>query len=406
MADVRDNPFEGFAHAAGPVLVRTPVVNLAAIAYVLCHKTATADWLRATLQQVPGVRGPRSAALTALYDEKFEFDDVNARQPRYPDVDVRPYARSGGSITSAGGVVDKVTMEKDRANVSLKKTTAKRLACVQSKPTNRLSRIRPDGSLEYQSICLKSAIVTYDTTWADFKINPAHAALLKSGVVFSSVYGDPFFDVVALWSNANATTPSMLLVMIALASCSLAGGVTTTSGPTMRASSTSLASSPTTDADGKIEMIDLTGMTADEASAALHAAGFQSSPEVNRIMLECEGVAKQVGRINCQSPQPGALAERRAIISVNVYDGPHQIGGALVRAQLEKVRGMTIAEARSYLKSLGHDGEVAIWEQPTFSNSCGVQKVCAASPEGGTGIHDRVTLVINPNSSVDISLPP
>jgi hypothetical protein len=211
MADVRDNPFEGFAHAAGPVLVKTPTVNLAAIAFVLCHKTATADWLRATLQQVPGVRGPRSAALTALYDEKFEFDDVNARQPRYPDVGSRPYARSGGSISSAGGVVAKVTMEKDHATVSLKKTTAKRLACVQSKPTNRLSRIRADGTLEYESICLKSSVVTYDTTWADFEINPAHAPLLKPGVVFSSVYGEKFADVVAIWPTANATNPSKVL---------------------------------------------------------------------------------------------------------------------------------------------------------------------------------------------------
>ncbi len=211
MADVRDNPFEGFAHAAGPVLVKNPSVNLAAIAYGLCHKTATADWLRATLQQVPGVRGPRSAALTALYDEKFAFDDVNARAPRYPDVGTRPYARSGGAISSAGGVVAKVTPEKEHATVALKKTTAKRLACVQSKPTNRITRIRPDGTLEYESICLKSQIVTYDTTWADFKINPAQAPLLQSGVVFSGVYGDKFYDVVALWSNANATTPTMVL---------------------------------------------------------------------------------------------------------------------------------------------------------------------------------------------------
>jgi len=211
MADVRDNPFEGFAHAAGPVLVKTPAVNLAATAFALCHKTATADWLRATLQQVPGVRGPRSAALTALYDEKFAFDDVNARQPRYPDVGSRPYARSGGAISSAGGVVAKVTLEKDHATVALKKTTAKRLACVQSKPTNRLARIRADGTLEYASICLKSAIVTYDTTWSDFTINPAHAPLLEPGVMFSAVYGDKFYDVVAIWPNANATTPSMVL---------------------------------------------------------------------------------------------------------------------------------------------------------------------------------------------------
>jgi len=160
---------------------------------------------------VPGARGPRSAALTALYDEAFEFDDVNARQPRYPDVGTRPYARRGGAITSAGGVVAKVTMGKDHATVSLKKTTAKRLACVQSKPTHRLARIRADGTVEYESVCLKSAVVTYDTTWADFQINPAHAALLKPGVVFSSVYGEKFADVVAIWPSASATTPSMVL---------------------------------------------------------------------------------------------------------------------------------------------------------------------------------------------------
>jgi hypothetical protein len=212
MADDRNNPFEGFAHGAGPVLVKTPAVNLAATAYALCSPTSpTGDWLRATLQQVAGVRGPRTAALTALYDEKFTFDDVKARTPRYPTVGTRPYARSGGSITSAGGVVAKVTMEKDHAIVALKKTTAKRLACVQSKPTNRVSRIRPDGTLEYESICLKSSVITYDTTWSDFKINPAQAARLKPGVMFSAVYGEKFFDVVATWKTNNATSPTEVL---------------------------------------------------------------------------------------------------------------------------------------------------------------------------------------------------
>ncbi len=211
MADVRDDPFKGFAYAAGPVLVRTPSVNLAATAYALCNKTPTGDWLRAALQQVPGVRGPRSAALTALYDEKLQFDDVNARQLRYPDLGSRPYARSGGAITSAGGVVGKVTPGKEDLTVALQKTSAKRLACVSSKPTNRVSRIRADGVLEYESICLKSEVVTYDTTWADFKINPAHADRLKTGAVFSAVYGDKFADVVAIWPSANATTPSEVL---------------------------------------------------------------------------------------------------------------------------------------------------------------------------------------------------
>jgi hypothetical protein len=76
--------------------------------------------------------------------------------------------------------------------------------------TNR-SRIHSDGRLEYESICLKSEIVTYDTTWSDFKINPAHTPVLKAGVKFSAVYGERFSDVVAIWANANATTPSMVL---------------------------------------------------------------------------------------------------------------------------------------------------------------------------------------------------
>lgn len=212
MADDRNDPFAGFAHHAGPVLVKNPAVNLAATAFALCSpKSPTGDWLRATLQQVAGARGPRTAALTALYDEKLAFDDVNARAPRYPGVDTRPYRRSGGSITSAGGVVAKVTMGKDFATVALKKTTAKRLACVRSKPTNRVSRILPDGRLEYENTCLESKVVTYDTTWADFKINPAHAARLAPGVVFSAVYGETFFDVVATWTTSNATTPSEVL---------------------------------------------------------------------------------------------------------------------------------------------------------------------------------------------------
>lgn len=211
MADDRNDPFKGFAYVAGPVIVKTPVANLAAIAYSLCHKTGTAEWLRATLQEHPSVRGPRSAALTALYDEKFEYDDVNARPVLYPEVGTRPYARSGGGITSAGGVVAKVTPGAESATVALKKTSAKRLACTKSKPTNRVSRIRPDGTVEYESICLKSEVVTYDTTWSDFKINPANVSSLKPGLKFSAVYGASFHDVIALWSSADATSPTVVL---------------------------------------------------------------------------------------------------------------------------------------------------------------------------------------------------
>jgi hypothetical protein len=215
MADVRDNPFEGFAHKAGPVLVNTPAVNLAATAYAQCYKLATgiSDWLAASLQQVPGVRGPRTAAIGALLSEKFEFDDTSARAPRRPDISERPYSRTGGAINSAGGVVAKVTKKADHLVVQPQKTTAKRVDCVKSHRTNRLYRINSDGTLEYETICDKSAVVTYDTTWTDFLVNPEFAPLLKAGVVFSAVkhYDAKYQDVVAIWPNGKATTPSIVL---------------------------------------------------------------------------------------------------------------------------------------------------------------------------------------------------
>lgn len=214
MTDVRNDPHGGFAQKAGPVLVNHPEVNIAANAWAQCHRqTAIADFLMASLQEVPGFRGPRVAAYAALLNEKFVFDDVNARAPRYPSFygDV-PYSRSGGSLRSAGGVVDKVTKAKDHAVVALQKTTAKRVDCVKSHRTNRVSRISSDGRVEYETICDKSAIVTYDTTWTDFKVNLEYVPLLTRGVVFSaSNLNNGFFDVLALWKDANATVPMLVL---------------------------------------------------------------------------------------------------------------------------------------------------------------------------------------------------
>jgi hypothetical protein len=81
------------------------------------------------------------------------------------------------------------------------------------------------------------------------------------------------------------------------------------------------------------------------------------------------------------------------------------IRGAIVRSQLDPVRGMTVDDAKAYLLRLGHDGEVAIRQQHTFSDRCGINKVCDVQPESGTGVHDRIELVINPGANTDITLP-
>lgn len=212
MHDVRDDPFAGFAAAAGPLLVNTPVVNLAATAFVECNRgTATADWLGEYLQRVPGERGPRNAALGAVMGETFKFDDTDAKKLSYPPFGSRPYQRSGGAISSAGGVVKSTKPEGEALAVNLEKTSVVQEDCVASHKTHRINRIRPDGTLEYESICDKTAMVKHDTTWSNFKVNPAHGKWLKPGTQFSAVMAHKFGDVIAIWPSKTAKVPSMVL---------------------------------------------------------------------------------------------------------------------------------------------------------------------------------------------------
>jgi hypothetical protein len=212
MHDVRDDPFKGFAAAAGPLLVGTPAVNLAAIAYVACHHgSSTAEFLSAHLQEVAGVRGPRSAALGALIGETFTFDDTNAGKLHYLPLDARTYRRSGGAIRSAGGVVKSVKVDKDTATVELEKTSVMQEDCVKSHATHRIISIRTSGTLEYESICDKTAMVKHDTTWMNFRVTAAHARWLKPGVLFSSLQHDNAGDVLAVWPSKTAKAPSLVL---------------------------------------------------------------------------------------------------------------------------------------------------------------------------------------------------
>jgi hypothetical protein len=212
MHDDREMTKKGFAESAAPLLVNTPAVNVAAAAYAECHpKTATSDYLKAYLQNVPGSRGPRNTALAAVMGETFVFDDTNAGKMEFPQFNGRPYSRSGGSIMSSGGVVKSVKPDKTSLTVALEKTTMKQEDCVKEHHSNHVSRIRSDGVIEYEMICDKTAIVTHDTTWTDFHINPDQAKLLKPGVVFSALYLNGLADVIAIWPNKTAKTPSLVL---------------------------------------------------------------------------------------------------------------------------------------------------------------------------------------------------
>jgi beta-lactam-binding protein with PASTA domain len=154
----------------------------------------------------------------------------------------------------------------------------------------------------------------------------------------------------------------------------------------------------------RVPMINVMGKTPDQAIAALRAAGFTGELEVNRTALECVDAEKVAGHINCQRPDVGQLAYRNHAVNVTVYETPRH-DGRLIRDQLEKVVGMSVADAQKYMKSIGHTGELQVYEDPHhFYKGCEKDRVCKVAPEMGTGTGDRVTLFIN-KKSVDITLP-
>jgi hypothetical protein len=89
---------------------------------------------------------------------------------------------------------------------------------------------------------------------------------------------------------------------------------------------------------------------------------------------------------------------------------PGRIRGAIVRSQLETLWGLSPDEARQQLRKLGHDGNVSIGVVTdsgggqTYLKDCGENKVCYTSGESGIGVHDDLTLFINP--TLKIAPPP
>jgi hypothetical protein len=162
------------------------------------------------------MRGPRGAAFWQLLQQKFELDDTKLKEPPLPRIGARPFDSSGGEIMSAGGVVKGVKpgagKDKGKMVVNLEKTTRKQEDCVKEHVTNRIVGIRDSGTVEYERICDKTAIVTHDTTWNDFTVTEQSAKVLKSGLAFSSTYGANLnAEVIALWPSKDAKLPSMVL---------------------------------------------------------------------------------------------------------------------------------------------------------------------------------------------------
>jgi hypothetical protein len=209
MRDQRGDPTEGFAAQAIPVLAQSPAVTLASIAFLRCTEDAE-------LSQVLGPvvafgapsRGPRNAALGRIANTKITYDKVGAKL-KVPEP--RPYGASflaGGKpqARSGSGPVKAVKPAGDLVTVEFQQATIASVDCVRSHQ-GKARRIRGDGSVEYETICDKNEKRTHDDTLTPTSVSAKYAAWLKPGVVFSHVGK----DVIAVWPNASAKVPSMVL---------------------------------------------------------------------------------------------------------------------------------------------------------------------------------------------------
>lgn len=204
MFDVRFDPTVGAAAQMAPVLMSNSGVNLAATAYALCNSDGTSNLLAAGLKATPGTRGPRTLVFTRMLTEKIQLDDINERItfPQYE----RPYDRSA-IVMSAGGVVASTVPDGKLVTVKFETMVVKREECVESHQTTRISRLHPDGRVEFEQVCDKMGIVAHDEQWGDFQLDKKYLPLLKKGVRISVAGGDLF----AVWPTAKADAPTWLL---------------------------------------------------------------------------------------------------------------------------------------------------------------------------------------------------
>lgn len=214
MYDARDNPFAGFGSKAAGVLVNAPVVYVAGGAYIECQpKSGYAGYLGGALSGMPGFRGPRTAAQHALIREVFTFDDTSKPKLPIPSAGARPFAVSGNPVgtASCGGTVKSLKPKGDHVEVILAPTLIKQQDCVKEHTGRHIDHIDSSGTVHYEIICDKWAMVTHDDSWSNFTITKAAAKRLRPGELFSANYGTPDADVIAVWPNTHAKQPSMVL---------------------------------------------------------------------------------------------------------------------------------------------------------------------------------------------------
>jgi hypothetical protein len=225
MSEIPAARFDGMHDAAGESFLDKamgPVIShsstyLAAIAMAICRVSSQERGtqqdvlIRAlgdAMQRWPGYRGPRTETETAIMSAGIELDDRDAKLD-YPNV-YRDFSSGGGSRSGGGsGVIAKLKAggkTTKTTTIEFKKQLVKQVQCAQAKSTARVTQIRPDGSLIYETRCVKNETVVVDKSDDPQQVNPRYLEGVKPGMFVTVIEDVP----TGVWSKPGSAKPTMV----------------------------------------------------------------------------------------------------------------------------------------------------------------------------------------------------
>lgn len=180
----------GWLGPALAVVLNTPQGYLASVALYSCHKAdkdndPVIGQLGAGMAYLPGYRGPRLATHWTIQSSGFELDDASATID-YSSARHDTSSRFSGGSHGGGyfGTVQKVGKPdaKGMVTVTYNKKSEKQERCLNSRRTRRLQQILSDGTLVYESVCLKWGVVSIDKTPDPQPVHKRYLEGVKPGV--------------------------------------------------------------------------------------------------------------------------------------------------------------------------------------------------------------------------------
>jgi len=155
-------------------------------------------------------------------------------------------------------------------------------------------------------------------------------------------------------------------------------------------------------------MPDLTGKTKEEAEATIKAAGFAHEVDSSG-RIACAENTTAVGTVDCQDPEPGKSVKLGYTATQVHIKSDGRMAGIVHRDEFEKMRGMTVDQAKTFAKKIGHTGTVKIDVADEFMKGCTETTVCTATDERGgqSGMSLGETLLLTTNKpAIKIAPPP